>query len=82
MIGCFNCPITATCPITLSDYSQLSDYNYTGWLVKHKAADAPTAFEEIVMVMIRLIRDQVFTKKDVLAWELCDSTGEYFQVGE
>ena len=50
--------------------------------MKHKAADAPIAFEEIVMVMIRLIRNQVFTKKDVLAWELCDSTGEHFQVGE
>ena len=46
--------------------------------MKHKAADAPIAFEEIVMVMIRLIRDQVFTKKDVLAWE-CDSTGEHFR---
>ena len=76
MIGCFNCPITANCLITLSNY------NYTEWLVKHKAADAPIAFEEIVMAMIRLIRDQVFTKKDVLVWELCDSTGEYFQVGE
>ena len=50
--------------------------------MKHKAADAPIAFEEIVMVMIRLIRDQVFIKKDVLVWELCDSTGEHFQVGE
>ena len=76
MIGCFNCPITASCLIILSNY------NYTEWLVKHKAADAPIAFEEIVMDMIRLIRDQVFTKKDVLVWELCDSTGEYFQVGE
>ena len=42
----YMCPITAKCPITLSDY------NYTEWLMKNKAANAPITFEEIVMVMI------------------------------
>ena len=57
MIGCFNCPIICVRlqPIVrlhVSDYSQLSNYNYTEWLMKNKAANAPITFEEIVMVMI------------------------------
>ena len=46
MIGCFDCPTTVNSPITLSDY------NCTEWLVKYKAADAPSTFEEIVVGMI------------------------------
>ena len=34
--------------------------------MKHKAADVPIAFEENVMVMIRLVRDQV-SPRNVLA---------------
>ena len=39
--------------LQVSDNNQLSDYNYTEWLVKYKAADAPITFEQIVMVMIK-----------------------------
>ena len=41
------------CPITLSGY------NCTEWLLKYKAADAPMTFEEIVMVMIKRIRNLI-----------------------
>ena len=60
------CAIKANCPISLSDYRcaikancpiTLSDYSSTEWLVKNKAANAPIAFEEIVMVMIILDND-------------------------
>ena len=53
MIDYFNCPIhypiTVNCPIALFDYSS------TECIMKNKAANAPTAFEEIVMVMIKYI---------------------------
>ena len=42
----YRCPITANCPITLSDF------NFTEWLVKNEAANAPIGIEEFVMVMI------------------------------
>ena len=42
----------STAGLHVSDYSQLSDYNYTEWLMKNKAANAPITLEEIVMVMI------------------------------
>ena len=38
---------TLTVLSQVSDYSRLSDYNYTEWLVKNKAANAPITFEEI-----------------------------------
>ena len=38
---------TLTVLSQMSDYSRLSDYNYTEWLVKNKAANAPITFEEI-----------------------------------
>ena len=37
------------CPITLSSY------DFTEWLVKNKAANAPITFEEIVMVRIIVV---------------------------
>ena len=48
MIGCFNYPIT------------LSDYNYTEWLVRYKAGDAPITFEEIVMLMINWVSERTW----------------------
>ena len=48
--------------LQVSDYSQLSIYHYfasdhscTEGLGKNKAANTPITFEEMVMVMIRLI---------------------------
>ena len=42
----------STFQLQVSDYSHLSDYNCTEWLVKNEAADAPIAFEEIIIVTI------------------------------
>ena len=42
----------STFRLQVSDYSQQSDYNFTKWLVKYRAADAPITCEETVMVMI------------------------------
>ena len=46
----YRCSITANCPITLSDY------NCTEWLVKNEAADVPIVIEEMVMVMINVVK--------------------------
>ena len=43
--------VDLVCFLQLSDYSKLSNYNWTEWLVKNKAANAPFIFEEIVMVI-------------------------------
>ena len=51
----------STVRLQVSDYSRItqSDYNSTEWLVKHKAANAPITFAEIVMIMINMIMDLV-----------------------
>ena len=54
MIGCFNCPITVV-RLQLAVRLQLFDYNCTEWLVIYKAADAPIAFQEILMIRISYI---------------------------
>ena len=46
----------------MSDYSQLSDYSFTEWLVKNKAVNAPTTFEDIIMIMIKTILRLVGSK--------------------
>ena len=50
MIGSCNCPITANCLITLSDY------NFADQLEQNTAVYSPITFEEIVIVMINLLK--------------------------
>ena len=54
MIGCFNCPITVV-RLQLAVRLQLFDNKCTEWLVIYKAADAPIAFQEILMIRISYI---------------------------
>ena len=60
-------------PITANRLITLPDNNYTKWLVKNKAANAPITFEEIVTVVILFginKHEQIFLKTNKIAQAL------------